>query len=79
MHPYLSQSIAEERRIDFVRSAERARILRAADVPTAVDAVRLSVGRSVVRLGELIAGRRGWAPEPRPVAPAPTVALKPAR
>ena len=79
MHPYLSTSIAEERRIDVVRSAERARILRDAGVPTVVESLRLSVGRSIVRLGSLIAGRRGWALEPRPAAPAATAALKLAR
>ena len=79
MHPYLSTSIVEERRIDMVRSAERDRILREADVPTVVESIRLSVGRNVVRLGKLIAGRRGWAIEPRPVAPAAPVALELAR
>ena len=79
MHPYLSTSIVEERRIDMVRSAERDRILREADVPTVVESIRLSVGRNVVRLGKLIAGRRGWAIEPRPVAPAAPAALELAR
>lgn len=79
MHPYLSQSIAEERRIDLVRSAEQHRILQEADIPTVVDAIRLSVGRSVVRLGKLIAGRRGWALEPRPVTAPAAAALKLAR
>ena len=76
MHPYLSTSIAEERRIDIVRAADQDRILREAGVPTAVDSIRLSVGQRVVRLGKLIAGRRGWALEPRPTAPATNSALK---
>ena len=83
MHPYLSTSIAEERRIDMVRSAERDRLLREADVPTAVDSIRLSLGRSVVRLGRLIAGRRLWTPgqvaEPASGVPATSTVLTLAR
>ena len=74
MHPYLSTCITEERRIDMVRSAERARVLREADIPTAIESIRLTVGRSVVQLGKLIAGRRLWSPtpsgEPLPGVPA---------
>ncbi len=83
MHPYLSTSLAAERRIDIVRSAERDRILREADVPTAVESIRLVIGRSVVRVGKLIAGRRLWLPtpaaEPLSGAPATTSALTLAR
>ena len=83
MHPYLSTSIAAERRIDMVRAAERDRILREADVPTAVESIRLTVGRGVVQLGKLIAGRRLWSPtpsgEPLPGVPATTSALTLAR
>ena len=79
MHPYLSTSVAEQRQNDFVRSAEKRRLLREADIPTPVESVRLSVGRHIVRLGTLVAGRRGWALEPRPVAPVTTTALEPAR
>ena len=81
MHPYLSTCITEERRIDMVRSVERDRLLREADVPTTVESIRLSVGRSIVRLGKLIAGRRLWSPtvEPLPGTPATVTALTPAR
>lgn len=83
MHPYLSTCITEERRIDMVRAAERDRLLREADVPTTVESIRLSVGRSVVRLGKLIAGRRLWTPaqvaEPLPGVPATSTALTLAR
>ena len=79
MHPYLSTSIAEERRIDITRAADQDRILREAGVPTIVDSIRLSVGRSIVRLGKLVAGRRAWSIEPRPAAPAANAALKLAR
>ena len=83
MHPYLSTCIAAERRIDMVRSAERDRLLREADILTTIESIRLTVGRGVVRLGKLIAGRRLWAPaqvtDPASGVPATTTALTLAR
>ena len=67
---YMISSIAEQRRQDIVRSADQDRILREAGIPTAVDSIRLTLGRGVVGLGKLIAGRRSWSQEPLPGASA---------
>jgi hypothetical protein len=53
MHPYLSTVIATERQSDLQAAAARHRLAAQAASPAAL---RVRVGRSVVALGERIAG-----------------------